>query len=130
MLAEAGDIPLGPPLAVPAQPLALFAAVRVALVTEVGTTVQATGIVKVVPLVTVTTKVPLTAGLKVPPVTPAMVTESPVVSELARVVVTTQEGLPRAILATMVFSETPKSIAASVRIIWAAPAKIVVWFGL
>ena len=122
---EAGDIPVGP--AVAPQPLA---AVMVALVTEVGTTVQATGIVKVVPLVTVTTKVPFTEGLNVPPVTPVIVTESPVASEFARVVVTTHDGLPNVMLATMVLAEVPKSTTGSVRLIWAVRPKMFVWFGL
>ena len=123
--ADAGDIPRGPPFALP-HPLALLlgaiaelVVVRVPLVTvkAVGLVVlvQLTGIEKEVELMTVTGKVPRMLGLKVPPVTPAIVTTSPVVSELSRVVVTTQEGLPSAMLPMIVFAVVPKSITGSVR---------------
>ena len=120
---DAGDIPRGPAVCPHPSP---SVGVIVALVTAVGTTVQFTGTVKVVAFVTVTTKVvALIAGLKVPPVTPAIVTESPVVRAFARVVVTVQ-GLPKEMLATMVLAVVPKSTTASVRDIAGVPAKIVV----
>ena len=101
----------------------------VAAETEVGSAVHATGTEKWVESTTVTTKVPLIVGENVPPVTPAIVTESPVASAVSRVVITTHEGLPKAMLPMMVLDVVPKSMTGSMRVISGVPAKMPVWVG-